>query len=158
MPSERVQPNLLKKHVGHMLTCALRHSVLYEGETQRLRQELSDQRVCTDEKQNMLDRKNMESQTHCLTHTLGDQGVESWNRAKILRAKSAQVKVYEMGHKAPGLLLLSDQFQNGMELRWNMLFTDWPEKYFSDQSEARTANHSRTGPIRVKAQVNFYLC
>ena len=75
----------------------------------------------------MLERKNMESQTHCLTHILGDQGVESWDRAKILREKSAQVKVYKMGHKAPGLLLLLHQFQNGMKLTWNMLFTDWVE-------------------------------
>ena len=39
-----------------------------------------------------------------------------------------------------------------MRVAWLFLFADWPEKYFSGQSEGENSNDSGTGSVRVSAQ------
>ena len=42
-----------------------------------------------------------------------------------------------------------------MRVAWLFLFADWPEKYFSRQSEGENSNASGTGSVRVSAQGLF---
>ena len=62
---------------------------------------------------------------------LGDPGADSQHGTKILQAKSARVKVYKTSDKALWAFTLIGPVPEGMAV----LASDWPEKYFSGQSD-----------------------